>query len=111
MISLLTFYLCRSKLWDFLHDWRGLFNRFDVDKSGTIDFHEFRKALIAFGYRLSDDYVSTMFRTYDTRGRGNLSFDLFVQSCISLKRMTDVFKKYDTDKDGYITISLYVCCC
>ncbi len=34
-----------------------------------------------------------------------MSFDLFVQSCISLKRMTDVFKRYDTDRDGYITLS------
>jgi hypothetical protein len=29
-----------------------------------------------------------------------------VQSCISLKRMTDVFKKYDDDRDGFITLSL-----
>ena len=34
-----------------------------------------------------------------------MSFDLFVQSCISLKRMTDVFKGYDDDRDGYITLS------
>lgn len=34
-----------------------------------------------------------------------MSFDLFVQSCIILKRMTDVFKKYDDDRDGYITLS------
>lgn len=34
-----------------------------------------------------------------------MSFDLFVQSCIILKRMTDVFKKYDEDRDGYITLS------
>ena len=34
-----------------------------------------------------------------------MSFDIFVQSCISLKRMTDVFKRYDEDRDGYITLS------
>lgn len=34
-----------------------------------------------------------------------MSFDLFVQACISLKRMTDVFKRYDDDRDGYITVS------
>ncbi len=43
-----------------------------------------------------------------TAGENAISFDLFVQSCISLKRMTDVFKKYDDDRDGYITLSLYV---
>lgn len=52
--------------------------------------------------------MTLLFNTYDAKGRGVLSFDLFVQACISLKRMTDVFKKYDTDRDGYITLSLYV---
>ena len=95
-----------SGLWGFLTEWRKLFDRFDVDRSGNISFDEFSSALIAFGYRLSNDYVTLLFNTYDTKGRGVLSFDLFVQSCISLKRMTDVFKKYDTDRDGYITLSL-----
>ena len=34
-----------------------------------------------------------------------MSFDLFVQSCISLKKMTDIFKGYDKDRDGYIMLS------
>lgn len=34
-----------------------------------------------------------------------MSFDLFVQSCIILKKMTDIFKRYDDDRDGYITLS------
>ena len=46
-----------------------------------------------------------MYRTYDKRGDNQMSFDIFVQSCISLKRMTDIFKKYDSDRDGFITLS------
>lgn len=34
-----------------------------------------------------------------------MSFDLFVQACIRLKRMTDVFKNYDEDRDGYVMLS------
>lgn len=103
-------------LWGFLASWRGLFDRFDVDRSGNISFREFEDALVAFGYRLSPQFTQLLFGTYaktHSRGRGDegvrervLSFDLFVQACISLKRMTDVFKKYDTDRDGYITLSL-----
>lgn len=102
-------------LWGFLAAWRGLFDRFDVDRSGNISLREFEDALVAFGYRLSPQFVQLLFSTYaksHSRGRGDererekvLSFDLFVQACISLKRMTDVFKKYDTDRDGYITLS------
>jgi Ca2+-binding EF-hand superfamily protein len=102
-IPLLT---SRSSLWGFLTSWRHLFDRFDVDRSGTISLDEFTAALTAFGYRLSLQYVRQLFDAYDLKGRGVLSFDLFVQSCISLKRMTDVFRRYDDDHDGFITLSL-----
>jgi len=101
-------------LWGFLAAWRGLFDRFDVDRSGNINFTEFSDALVSFGYRLSPQFVQLLFSTFakNVGGRGDdvtrekgLSFDLFVQACISLKRMTDVFKKYDSDRDGYITLS------
>ncbi|KAK2059254.1 EF-hand [Colletotrichum caudatum] len=92
-------------LWSFLASWRTLFDRFDADRSGNISLPEFSNALIAFRYRLSPGFVELLFRTYDKRGEGVMSFDLFVQACISLKRMTDVFKKYDDDRDGYITLS------
>jgi peflin len=92
-------------LWSFLGSWRTLFDRFDADRSGNISLPEFSNALVAFRYRLSPQFVELLFRTYDKRQEGVMSFDLFVQSCISLKRMTDVFKKYDDDRDGYITLS------
>ncbi|KAK4099744.1 sorcin [Parathielavia hyrcaniae] len=92
-------------LWSFLASWRSLFDRFDTDRSGNISLDEFSNALVAFRYRLSDRFIETIFRTYDKRNEGVMSFDLFVQACISLKRMTDVFKRYDDDRDGYITLS------
>jgi peflin len=97
-----------ENLWRFLAAWRTLFEKFDEDRSGRISLHEYSKAMTAFGYRLSPQFVSVLYNTYNDRspvqGRG-MSFDLFVQSCISLKRMTDVFKRYDDDRDGYVTMS------
>ena len=92
-------------LWAFLAAWRGLFDRFDADGSGSISLEEYKGALVAFGYHLSDGFVRFSYRMWDKRGGGEMSFDLFVQSCISLKRLTDVFKRYDTDRDGYVTLS------
>ncbi|KAI5466169.1 hypothetical protein BGZ63DRAFT_400572 [Mariannaea sp. PMI_226] len=92
-------------LWSFLASWRTLFDRFDADHSGNISLSEFNNALVAFRYRLSPQFTELLFHTYDKRNEGVMSFDLFVQACISLKRMTDVFKKYDDDRDGYITLS------
>ena len=94
-----------SGLWSFLAAWRTLFDRFDADHSGNISPSEFSDALSSFGYRLSSTFVGILYRTYDKGGNGAMSFDLFVQACIALKRMTDVFKRYDDDRDGYITLS------
>ena len=102
-------------LWRFLAEWRRLFERFDEDQSGRISLQEFGKALVAFGYKLSQPFVGVLFTTFESRARGRpslrgeqysgMGFDLFVQACITLKSMTDVFKRYDTDRDGYITLS------
>ncbi|KAE8134197.1 hypothetical protein BDV38DRAFT_273714 [Aspergillus pseudotamarii] len=103
-------------LWRYLAAWRELFDRFDVDRSGRISLQEFENALLAFGYRLSQPFVTVLFTTFESKGRQmsggpahpgkmGMSFDLFVQACISLRRMTDVFKRYDDDRDGYITVS------
>ena len=106
-----------QNLWRFLAAWRELFERFDEDRSGRISLNEFSKALAAFGYRLSHPFVGLLYQVHNGAGsrageerRGSLqdqgmSFDLFVQACISLKRMTDAFKGYDDDRDGYITVS------
>ncbi|KAH0544172.1 hypothetical protein FGG08_001617 [Glutinoglossum americanum] len=58
-----------SGLWGFLSAWRALFDRFDEDASGNISYDEYSKALIAFGYRLSPQFVNMMFRSYDKRGK------------------------------------------
>lgn len=104
-------------LWRYLAAWRELFDRFDEDRSGRISLQEFENALVAFGYRLSPQFVSVLFTIFESKTRqltnapprspahNGMSFDLFVQACITLKRMTDVFKRYDDDRDGYITVS------
>ncbi|KAJ9650747.1 hypothetical protein H2198_009953 [Neophaeococcomyces mojaviensis] len=105
-----------QNLWRFLAAWRQLFERFDEDQSGKISLPEFSNALVAFGYRLSQPFTGLLYSTFNDRGNarrgsrqdaagGGMSFDLFVQACIRLKRMTDVFKNYDEDRDGYVTLS------
>jgi len=89
-----------SALWTFLTSWRHLFDRFDIDHSGTISLSEFSAALTAFGYRLSQAYVGELFEAYDVRGRNVLSFDMFVQACISLKRMVSLCLLLDIRVDA-----------
>lgn len=87
-----------------------MFDRFDEDKKSYISCDDFEKAVAAFGYRVATVFVKTLYETYKPEDKIGLSFDLFVQCCVGLKRMTDVFKKYDEDRDGYITISFEEMC-
>jgi EF-hand domain len=52
----------------YLDQWRGLFQQFDVDRSGAIDRVEFSNALSAFGYRLSDKFITILYTSYDKKG-------------------------------------------
>ena len=93
-------------LWSFLEEWRRLFDNFDADKNGYISLEEFSQALEDFKYRLTPRFVEVFYVTYAGKHeQGHMTFDLFVQACVSLKRMTNVFKNYDDDRDGYIILS------
>ncbi|TEY40699.1 hypothetical protein BOTCAL_0427g00120 [Botryotinia calthae] len=92
-------------LWGFLAAWRGLFDRFDKDRSGNISLDEYSEALVAFGYRLSDSFVATLFRAYD-KGGGEFGFRLLLCVWVCEKENSEeFFKRYDDDRDGYITLS------
>ncbi|XP_010846121.1 PREDICTED: programmed cell death protein 6-like [Bison bison bison] len=57
------------------------------------------------GYRLSDQFHDILIRKFDRQGRGQIAFDDFIQGCIVLQRLTDIFRRYDTDQDGWIQVS------
>lgn len=96
-----------GQLWKYLHDWRQVFDKFDTNHSDSVSSDEFRSALAAFGYTLTPACIKFMFNAgsrLNRQGRREMSFDLFVQSCISIKSITDTFKRYDTDRDGFVTM-------
>ncbi|KAH6941472.1 hypothetical protein HPB50_018740 [Hyalomma asiaticum] len=92
-------------LWNYINDWLRCFQDFDKDRSGSIDRNELRDALRSFGYRLSDEAVGLLLMKYDRERKGSINFDDYILCCITLQTFTNAFKSYDTDLDGYITIS------
>lgn len=92
-------------LWNYINDWLRCFNDFDKDRSGSIDRNELRDALRIFGYRLSDEAVDLLLMKYDRDKKGSINFDDCILCCVTLQTFTRAFKTYDTDMDGYITIS------
>ncbi|GCC24865.1 programmed cell death protein 6 [Chiloscyllium punctatum] len=92
-------------LWKYIIDWQNIFRTYDRDNSNFIDKNELKQALSGFGYRLSDQFYTILLNKFDRQGRGQVAFDDFIQCCIVLQRLTDVFRRYDTDQDGWIQIS------
>jgi Ca2+-binding EF-hand superfamily protein len=92
-------------LWKYIEDWKRCFQSFDVDRSGTIDQHELGQALLRFGYNIQPDLIRTMITKYDRHGKGTVTFDNFIQICVTVKSLTESFRKFDTDNDGWVYIS------
>ncbi|XP_057224346.1 programmed cell death protein 6 isoform X2 [Malurus melanocephalus] len=90
-------------VWKYVTDWQNVFRTYDRDNSGMIDKNELKQALT--GYRLSDQFYDILIRKFDRQGRGQVAFDDFIQCCVVLQRLTDVFRRYDTDQDGWIQVS------
>lgn len=94
-------------LWKYLSAYKKLFIQADADKSGDVSFGEFQKILEQIGYKLDIDLVLHLFSKYslkDSGEIGRLKFDSFIELLVYLRKLTDIFKKYDKDLSGTATI-------
>jgi hypothetical protein len=70
---------------------------------------DFSKGVSRFGYRLNHTVVRTIFQSFVGREtelqQARMTFSQFVTACVWLKQSTDVFKQFDDDRDGYVTLS------
>lgn len=95
-------------LWKYLSAYKKLFMQADTNKSGDISFGEFQKILETIGYKLNIDLVLNIFSKFSSAGGtgvGKLKFDSFIELLVYLRKLTDIFKKYDKDLSGVATIS------
>ncbi|XP_050725329.1 programmed cell death protein 6-like isoform X1 [Eriocheir sinensis] len=92
-------------LWKYVTDWQQCFRSFDQDGSGNINKNELRTAITTFGYRFSEQFFDVLMKRFDRSGKGCIYFDDFIQCCISLHNLTQLFSQHDNDRDGIITVS------
>ncbi|KAI9202423.1 uncharacterized protein BJ171DRAFT_514030 [Polychytrium aggregatum] len=93
-----------QSLWKYLSDWRGIFDRFDADRSGNIDSGELTQALAAFGFRISDATCRTLIQRFSKKGRSDISFDSFIRVCMSIKSATETFVQLNPTSDNRVTL-------
>lgn len=76
-----------TELWSCLGQWRGIFERFDRDRSRKIDSMELRDALYSLGYAIPPSVLQVLISRYeDGSGRRvELTFDSFVECGMIVK--------------------------
>jgi len=90
-----------NSLWNYINQWRSVFSAYDADRSGFISEPELQTALKQMGYNLSPVFVSTVVWCYSTTGVRQLTFESFINCCISLQVLTNSFKAKDTAQRGH----------
>ncbi|XP_062083023.1 probable calcium-binding protein CML48 [Humulus lupulus] len=96
-----------SALWACLGQWRGIFQRYDRDRSGKIDLMELRDALFGLGYAVPASVLQLLISKYDNGSgqRVELDFDSFVECGMIVKGLTEKFKEKDTRYSGSATLN------
>ncbi|XP_072029449.1 programmed cell death protein 6-like [Amphiura filiformis] len=92
-------------LWAYITQWRGVFERYDKNRSGNIDSGELYQALNEMGFRVSAPFSNMIISRYDIQARQSLKLDDFIQICVLMRSLTDAFRQRDTQMSGTIQIS------
>ena len=96
---------------DEIEEIKEAFDLFDSDGSGTIDPAELKSAMQSLGFEAKNQTIYQMISDLDKDGSGAIDFDEFLDMMTA--RMSDkdtkedinkVFRLFDDDKTGYITI-------
>ncbi|KAK8478296.1 hypothetical protein V6N13_042556 [Hibiscus sabdariffa] len=90
-----------------LQNWRAIFERFDMDRSGKIDANELREALLSLGFAVSPVVLDLLVSKYDKTGGESkaIEYDNFIECCLTVKGLTEKFKEKDTMYTGNATFT------
>ena len=94
-----------------IKDLRLVYDAFDVDKSGFIDYDELRKGCKILGFNLTKDEITKMLADVDIDKSGQIDFNEFLEFVISrqgderdiFSEIMQGFKLFDRNSSGKIT--------
>ncbi|BFZ11038.1 hypothetical protein BsWGS_14078 [Bradybaena similaris] len=92
-------------LWHYIQQWKQTFDRYDSNKSGSIEGTELQQAFKTMGYNVSPQFIQIVVVKFDHHGRRAITLDNFIQSSVMLKSLTDAFRQRDTSGTGTVRMS------
>jgi len=88
---------------------KKLFAKLDTDKSGTLDYEEFKKGMLeSKDLNLQEEDIKKMFTALDANKLGQIDFNSMVNAAVhdyliaSDQRLYEAFRDLDDDEDGKI---------
>ncbi|XP_074078876.1 calpain-2 catalytic subunit [Macrotis lagotis] len=105
-LGLKEFYL----LWSKIQKYQKIYKEMDVDKSGTMNAYEMRKALEEAGFKLPYQLHQIIVARF-ADDELIIDFDNFVRCLIRLETLFKVFKQLDPENTGTIELNLTTWLC
>lgn len=97
---------------DQLNQLKEIFARFDMNSDGSLTHLELAALLRALGLKPTGDQLHVLLSNMDSNNNGSIEFDELVQAMlpdmtetvlINQDQLTEVFRAFDRDGNGYIT--------
>ncbi|KAK4423628.1 putative calcium-binding protein CML16 [Sesamum alatum] len=91
---------------------KDIFNRFDMDRDGSITQLELAALLRSLGVKPTGDQIHVLLANMDANGNGSIEFEELVdamlpdineQVLMNQDQLMEVFRSFDRDGNGYIT--------
>eukprot|EP00398_MALV-I-01_sp_L67-1_P000499 gene498-179_t len=83
------------------HNVKEVFRRFDEDSNGAITVDEFNRVLQKFGFKCSEEDITTLMRHFDLKGNGQISYNEFCDTVLE----RDYRESMMAPEDHFNTIS------
>lgn len=90
-------------LFNYINQWKALFESIDRDRSGFIEQNELMQAFQQMGYRFSPTFIQNLLTKFDPRSK-KLTLDNFIVASVQIKRLTDSFRTRDREMRGSATL-------
>ncbi|XP_040841676.1 calpain-2 catalytic subunit [Ochotona curzoniae] len=92
-------------LWTKIQKYQKIYREIDVDRSGTMNSYEMRKALEAAGFKLPCQLHEVIVARF-ADDQLIIDFDNFVRCLVRLETLFKIFKQLDPDNTGMIQLDL-----
>eukprot|EP00884_Botryococcus_braunii_P021293 jgi/Botrbrau1/7848/Bobra.9_2s0025.1 len=89
----------------FLDSMRTSFEKFDLDRSGSLSPSEIESALKQAGFQLDRPAFEALFRAYDPDRSGSLSLLEYLALTLFIRSVTATFQAFDQQRTGSISLN------